>query len=423
VNGRWGQYALVAFAGVAIGVWGTQWIGNRESDSSPVPRSKPPSEPKTTPDPLKHRPTPLRKVIEARAPNLTFQQLQALGYVDGTYDPNSDLADVVLNDSDKTSPGYNFYSSRQQRGARLIDMDGRELYRWRTSDKGAWQHAELLPNGDVVVIVKDRRLSRYDKDSNRIWSVKGRFHHDLWIDGDEIYVLSRVARVVDYIHPRSPTLVDIIQVRSLEGELKREISVLEAIRNSAYGFLLPSIAHRRGARKGAQFDVLHTNHVEVFDGRLEDRDPIYSDGNVLISMRNINAIAILDGSSSEVVWIWGPTNLTFQHQPTLLDSGHILLFDNGTTRSRVLEIDPISHKVVWDYSPRRDFFSPTRGGNQRLANGNTLITESDTGYVLEVTPRGEIVWKFANPVVNRKKEREAIWRMTRVDPETLSFLD
>jgi hypothetical protein len=58
-----------------------------------------------------------------------------------------------------------------------------------------------------------------------------------------------------------------------------------------------------------------------------------------------------------------------------------------------------------------------------LANGNTLITESDTGYVLEVTPRRKIVWKFANPVVNRKKEREAIWRMTRVDPETLSFLD
>lgn len=170
-------------------------------------------------------------------------------------------------------------------------------------------------------------------------------------------------------------------------------------------------------------DVLHTNHVEVFDGRLADRDPIYAEGNILISMRNINAIAILDGKSAEVLWIWGPTNVTFQHQPTLLDNGHILLFDNGTTRSRIIEIDPLPHRITWEYSPKSGFFSKTQGSNQRLPNGNTLITESNRGYVLEVTPKGETVWKFANPVVNHKKEREAIWRMTRVDPETLTFLD
>ena len=242
--------------------------------------------------------------------------------------------------------------------------------------------------------------------------------------GDEIYVLSRTGRVVDYVHPRAPVLADVIQVRSMsEGTLQREISVLDAIHDSPYAFLLPSVRHAKGTRKNTEFDVLHTNHVEVLDGRSAHRIPAFAAGNILISMRNINAIAVLDGRTAEVSWIWGPTNLTFQHDPTLLENGHILLFDNGLERSRVLEVDPSSYEIVWAYAPRSGFLSKTRGSNQRLANGNTLITESDRGYVLEVTPDQEVVWKFANPVVTRKKEREAIWRMVRVDPASLDFLE
>ena len=36
-------------------------------------------------------------------------------------------------------------------------------------------------------------------------------------------------------------------------------------------------------------------------------------------------------------------------------------------------------------------------GAQRLPNGNTLITESDGGRALEVTPDRRIVWEFFNP--------------------------
>lgn len=39
-----------------------------------------------------------------------------------------------------------------------------------------------------------------------------------------------------------------------------------------------------------------------------------------------------------------------------------------------------------------------RASQERLANGNTLITESSGGRILEVTPAGEIVWQFVNPV-------------------------
>jgi hypothetical protein len=361
--------------------------------------------------------------VTAKSRNLTFEQLQALGYVDGTFDPNSELSDVFHNDPKKTHPGLNFYNPRDRTGARLIDMEGREIHVWDTDEEGGWHHAELLPNGDVIVVVKDQRMSRYDRDSKLIWSVRARFHHDFWIHGDEIYALARFAEVVDFVHPRSPILVDVIQVVSLGGELKRQISILDVVRESPYRFLLPSIAHEADAEEGRQLDILHTNHIEVFDGRLADRDSIYETGNILISIKNINTIAILDGESSEIVWIWGPTNLTFQHHPTVLESGNILLFDNGIDLSRVIEMDPLSGEIVWEYDPKDGFFSRTRGSNQRLPNGNTLITESDPGYVFEVTPKGEIVWRFANPTVRENGEREAIWRMTRFDPEALKFLD
>ena len=37
------------------------------------------------------------------------------------------------------------------------------------------------------------------------------------------------------------------------------------------------------------------------------------------------------------------------------------------------------------------------GAATRLENGNTLITESDGGRAVEVTPSGETIWEFYNP--------------------------
>ena len=59
------------------------------------------------------------------------------------------------------------------------------------------------------------------------------------------------------------------------------------------------------------------------------------------------------------------------------------------------------------------------GGNQRLPNGNTLITESCSGRVFEITKDGRIVWEFYNPNIKTEtQERETIYRMTRItNPE------
>jgi len=101
-----------------------------------------------------------------------------------------------------------------------------------------------------------------------------------------------------------------------------------------------------------------------------------------------------------------PSVLSHQHAPVALDNGNILAFDNGNFRtgkhvafSRVLEIDPASNEVVWQYADElvNAFYTAYMGSAQRLPNGNTHVTESATGRLFEVTPAGEVVWEYVIP--------------------------
>jgi len=119
----------------------------------------------------------------------------------------------------------------------------------------------------------------------------------------------------------------------------------------------------------------------------------------LLSMREMNVIAILDVEQKSIVWALSG-QWTRQHQPTMLDNGHLLLFDNRGHRgmSKVIELDPFTQEIAWAYegTPENGFSSPSGGTSQRLANDNTLITESESGRAFEVTPDGRIVWEYHN---------------------------
>lgn len=349
--------------------------------------------------------------------------LETLPYVTGTRDPNPERRGVILHEPGETWPGLNLYGPETEPVAYLVDMEGKVVYRWSV-EGDAWQHRELLPDGSLLAIVVDQAVLKLDRDSNLLWRRPGRFHHGLWVDGDgTIYALTEVPEAVPAIHGETETLVDYVTILSPEGEVLERFSLLDLILESPYAFLLTRIDDVEMGRGGGPIDPVHANHVEVFDGRLADRSPLFARGNLLLSLRNPNLIVILDAETREIVWAWGPNNLMFQHQPTLLDNGHLLVFDNGVERSRVLELDPLDPsggRIVWSYAAE-DFFSESRGSVQRLGNGNTLITESDTGYVFEVTPEGERVWIFAGPHFTGDGKRATIWRMTRHRPDDLDF--
>nr|MBN2276541.1 aryl-sulfate sulfotransferase [candidate division Zixibacteria bacterium] len=108
--------------------------------------------------------------------------------------------------------------------------------------------------------------------------------------------------------------------------------------------------------------------------------------------------------------------------PGLPGEGHIMIFNNGTGRldgnySTVDEIitpvdesgnytlpDPGEYfgpdSAVWKYKagPPSSFLARRISGSQRFANGNTLICSGVQGRFFEVTPDGDIVWEYINPV-------------------------
>ena len=67
--------------------------------------------------------------------------------------------------------------------------------------------------------------------------------------------------------------------------------------------------------------------------------------------------------------------------------------------SKVIELDPKTGNTVWEYAgdPPWTFHSPHISGQQRFANGNTLICEGNWGRIFEVTPQKEIVWEYISP--------------------------
>jgi len=174
-------------------------------------------------------------------------------------------------------------------------------------------------------------------------------------------------------------------------------------------------------------NILHANAIEMIDGTLVDKYPMLKKGHILISLREIHTIAIIDLEQERVTWaltgMW-----KYQHEPSLLENGNLLLFDNrgNDGKSKVIEFNSLTQEVVWEYkgTAKEKFFSRAGGNVQRLPNGNTLIIESNNGRVFEVTPEGKIVWEFYNP--NRTGENNkliaALYDVVRLDPGQLDWL-
>jgi outer membrane protein assembly factor BamB len=176
------------------------------------------------------------------------------------------------------------------------------------------------------------------------------------------------------------------------------------------------------------FDYYHANAIEVLpETPLGKKDKRFRAGNWLTAFRNVDLVAILDKETKEIVWSWGPGEVVVPHTPSMLANGHVLIFDNqgNDGYSRVIELDPATNEIVWEYKgdPPESFFSRWRGSAQRFANGNTLISESINGRVFEITRDGKIVWEWLNPVIDEETRlRKSFYRMRRINKDVVAKL-
>ena len=339
--------------------------------------------------------------------------------------PQEIQAGITLYKPEKCDPGYILYNSRNLEVANLIDREGNLIHSWTHPQGFSWHYAELLPNGHLAAIVKETEgvdpgmVVELDGQSNLLRRFDVPAHHDFDFreNGNVVilcreYVDNRDVYVPQEGDPAPNTKSDYYLEIALDGSVVWEWHADEHALELAK---LVDVAFPRTVR-----DWAHTNTVEILrDNPVGRVDPRFKPGNVIFSMRHVDTIGVIDKESGKIVWAWGPGTIEKQHQPTMLENGHLLIYDNGseTGRTRVIELDPLTETIVWEYvaDPPESFFSSARGSNQRLPNGNTLIADSDNGRLFEVTYDGEIVWEFLNPDQTEGR-RQPLYRTLRYDP-------
>jgi hypothetical protein len=370
-----------------------------------------------------------------------MKELESLAYLSGSRAAPGGES-VVHYDEGYAYDGYNLYNSAHAPEAMLLDMTGGVVHQWSISvedvwpdfdpEEDAWGHTcwrrvHLYPNGDLLGIFVGVGLVKLDKDSNLLWAYRSVAHHDVDVAPDgTIYLLTRKAGVDPRFHAKKPMLIDYVTVLDPDGNLIRNISLLDAFENSAYVSVIGRIKKLVRLMNGYG-DIFHTNAITVLDGTLSDKIPAFRRGNLLLSPLFPEMICVLDVETETIVWGYAAGGTWFlQHEPTVMDSGNILLFDNRGDRgnSRVVEFNPMTGESEWVFtgSEERRFYSETCGTCQRLPNGNTLITESEAGRVFEVTPDKLIVWEFVSPHRTGEKSElvATLFDMHRVETETVA---
>jgi hypothetical protein len=361
-----------------------------------------------------------------------LEQLRALGYVDFAAEAApAARSGVVKHEPERSSPGYGLYASRPLRRAELIDAQGRAVRVWQGAGPGHWSHVLLLPDGDLLVVgsgsekpeggrIDDeaRFLERRSWDDAVRWRLSLPAHHDVSLAPDGRFtVLVSEDRVVPEIDTEAEVRDEGIAFVTPDGALQeRKLLVPMLLARPDVFRILPVKKRPLGDRR--LMDLLHANSIEwMRRPELAARHPLYAPGNVLVSMRNQDAIAVFDWARGEVVWSWGQGEIRGPHCASVLENGNVLLFDNrlGEGWSRVVELDPVARRIVWQWRAPNptDFYTASRGSAQRLPNGNTLVAESDRGHAFEVTPDGDVVWDWWNPHRDAAGRPATIIRMTR----------
>ncbi len=328
--------------------------------------------------------------------------------------------------------------------ARLIDRQGATVHTWShpaaqppvqddpPSFLRGWNHVEADHNGNLYAVVPLRALIKLDSRSNLLWQADVIAHHDVDVTADgDVYVLTEEPRQIRVDGQPFVILDNAISVVDQHGRTRGSVSLYEVLTSdphlaaTIHGQMRDKHAvHARSGHHpeavvqdllatgrfdgrptqalrvlrqlpGSPCDVLHTNTIEIVDAHPKG---LWDRGNVLISMRNLDTVAVIGLDTLKVVWAWGQGELSGQHQPSVLPSGNLLVFDNGrkVSRSRLIELDPATRSIVWEYTPDppNTFFTDLAGGCQALPSGNVLATEAETGRAFEVTRDKHIVWEW-----------------------------
>jgi hypothetical protein len=328
-------------------------------------------------------------------------------------------------------------------GLRLIDASGKTLHHWDANPKAIWPESphqdavrgmlnskfnyvhgsHLFANGDVLFNIEYLGVVRLDARGRMIWRLDRRTHHSVhrdedgnfwvcgvnWIDNDQ-QLAGRFPGL------RLPIAEDFAVRVSPDGKILEEISMLEAV-------FAGELKHLLWRDKPPRFgDHLHMNDVEPLSTAMAADYPTLSAGDLLVSLRNLDAVAVLDRQTRRFKW---SVNSPFrgQHDPDFIGDGWISVFDNNfdgaaagpAAASRLLAFRPHTgeHKQLYPVATpsghERPFFTKHGGKAQLLDNGHWVVTDAVSARVFEIDRSGHTTWEWGqSPHANGTKIFEVL---------------
>lgn len=350
----------------------------------------------------------------------------------------------------------------------LIDMDGNDVHEWsHVGLPGEVIDPQLIggQRGHVLLQLKDipdsrggiftnQTVGELDWDGKIIWEWgaeapggAARQNHD-WarLPNGNTLLLVAIPRAVKELGPKVIGDQAIYEV-SPDGRIVWQWVAGDHLKE--FGF--PKVGLRYLREKIRRNPPEPYGYLEINDMQplgpnrwFDAGDTRFNPDNIMIDSRKGNVVLILDKKTGHAVWRLGPVypdseysqdqrvlnkdlprpvdQISGQHDAHLIPkglpgAGNLLLFDDEGgagfppaplgiyAGSRVLEIDPVHKRIVWQYNgensgrPVWTFFSSFVSSARRLPNGNTLIDEGMNGRLFQITKEGDIVWEYVTPFV------------------------
>ncbi|NNK10340.1 MAG: hypothetical protein HKP08_03265 [Flavobacteriaceae bacterium] len=284
----------------------------------------------------------------------------------------------------------------------FIAADGTVEWNFEYSSEDAETHhdAELLPNGNVLAMVWERRTQEVAEEAGS--NSQGDVFPEALIE-----VNPATNEIVWEWHAWDHIIQDFDDTKSNYGDVAANPQLIDVnyvtIENG-------DIMHGNGISYDAANDVIYLSvnffhEVWVIDHSTTSQEASSSTGG---DFGKGGDLLYRFGNPEAYRNTMGTRLFNNNHYPNLLqgeDTGKMLIFTNGNgigqstvyelqlpTTFTVLPNTDNEPEVVWSFTDP-DLYSPRVSGAVKLPNGNRMITEGDYG-IWEVTEDGEVVWKF-----------------------------
>lgn len=249
----------------------------------------------------------------------------------------------------------------------------------------------LLGDGSMLLEFDNVFLPmRIDACGKRMWAGDARANHAInAVDGDRFawaVGANDDFHLFDLATGKTARAFTIDQLRDANPELT--VFEMRRIDDNALG------ANPRGDA-GLYFeDPYHANDIDPLPAALAPAFPMFTQGDLLVSMRSLNLVMVIDPGTLRIKWFTNDFTLR-QHDVDWGPDGRISVFDNQNGRkfSRIVEFDPATgaDKTRVD-GARYDFYSRIRGKQQALPGGGFLITSSQQGRIFELDGEGHVAF-------------------------------